>query len=393
MTTTVTSDYTDRVEAIRPIIEEHSPQTEADRHLAEPVYDAMRDAGLLRLLAPRAYGGDEVHPVEAYKVWESIAKIDSAAGWNLQIAAAAAGFVAWLSEAGCAEVYADGPDIVVAGALFPPGAATRVDGGWQVRGRTPFASGCHRADWILMPIVEMDGDAPKLDPATGEPAPLAAFFRNDDVEIIDTWHTVGMRGTGSADIVVNDAFVPDHRTAGIGPLTDPVPAFANPMFKTMPWPGVHGETVVSLGIAAAAIDKLLALASAKTPAYTENPLGRRELVQHHISKASALLDAARCFLYSSISEAVDAAAVGALPMSTKHRCQLAACWAAEACGQAVDLVHEAAGTTSIRLEGGIERHFRDVHVLTQHASKSVIRYQDVGKQMFGLPQEWFILDL
>lgn len=393
MTTTVTSNYTERIERIRPIIEEHSPQTEEDRRLAAIVYDAMSDAGLLRILAPAAYGGDEAHPVEAYSAWEAVAKIDSAAGWNLQIAAAAAGFIAWLPPEGAEEIYSNGPDLVVAGAFFPPGGAVKVDGGWRVTGRTPFASGCHRADWFLMPIVEMDGDTPKLDPDTGEPAPMAAIFDASEVEIVDTWHTVGMRGTGSADIVVNEAFVPDRRTAPVAPLTDPQPAFANPIYKTMPWPGVHGETVVSLGIAASAIDKLVALATAKTPAYTENPLAAREIAQHHAAKATALLDAARTYLHDSISEAVDAAADGSLPQATKHRCQLAACWAAEASAQAVDLVHEAAGTTSIRLDGGIERHFRDVHVLTQHASKSVIRYQDVGKQMFGLPQEWFILDL
>ncbi len=393
MTTTITSDYTDRIESIRPIIEEHAPQTEEDRHLAEPVYQAMQDAGLMRLLAPKAYGGDEVHPVEAYKVWEAVAKIDSAAGWNLQIAAAAAGFIAWLPAEGAEEIYADGPDLVVAGAFFPPAGATKVDGGWVATGRTPFASGCHRADWFLMPMVEMDGELPKIDPATGEPAPIAAIFRREDVEIIDTWHTVGMRGTGSADITVTEAFVPDHRTAPVAPLTDPQPAFTNPYFKTMPWPGVHGETTVSLGIAAAAIDKLVRLATEKTPAYAENPLGAREIAQHHAAKATALLDGARVFLHDSIAQAVTEAAAGGVSPAAKHRCQLSACLAAEAAGQAVDLVHEAAGTTSIRLGHGIERHHRDVHVLTQHASKSVIRYQDVGKLMFGQTVDWFVLNL
>lgn len=393
MAIVTTTSYADRIEEIRPVIEEHAPQTEADRHLAEPIYGAMLDAGLFRLLAPTTFGGDEVHPVVAYEVWEAIARIDSAAGWNLQIAAAAAGFAAWLPAEGSAEIYAEGPDLVVAGGVFPPGGAVPVDGGWHLSGRTPFVSGCRRADWFLMPAVEMEGGEPKVDPATGQPSPMAMFLRRDDVEILDTWHTVGMRGTGSADVVVDGAFVPAHRVAPVAALTDPTPAYAAPLYRTMPWPGVHGETTVSLGIAAAAIDKLVALATDKVPAFGVNRLRDRELAQHHAAKATALLDSARLYLHDSIRVAVDEAASGPLSQATKHRCQLAACWAAEAGAQAVDLVHEAAGTTSIRLEGGIERHFRDIHVLTQHASKSVIRYQDVGKQMFGLPQDWFILNL
>lgn len=244
-----------------------------------------------------------------------------------------------------------------------------------------------------MPIVEMDGDEPKLDPDTGEPAPMIAYFPKDEVEIVDTWHTVGMRGTGSADVVVTDGFVPDRRTAPLGVPKNPAPAFANPMYQTMPWPGVHGETTVSLGVAAAAIDKLDALAATKVPNFGVTALRDREIAQHHAAKAQALLDSCRLYLHQSITDGVTEAGQGGITEATKHRMQLAACWAAEACAQAVDLVHEAAGTTAIRLEGGIERHFRDVHVLTQHASKSVIRYQDVGKQMFGLPTDWFILNL
>ncbi len=118
------------------------------------------------------------------------------------------------------------------------------------------------------------------------------------------------------------------------------------------------------------------------------------MVQHHAGKASALVDASRATLYASISNAYrEAERHGGLSDASAMQCQLAACFTAEACAQAVDLVHEAAGTSGIRLEHGFERHHRDIHVLTQHGDKSPSRYEDVGKMMFGLPPNILFLRL
>ena len=162
----------------------------------------------------------------------------------------------------------------------------------------------------------------------------------------------------------------------------------------MPWPGIHGETTVSLGIAGAAIDKLVDLATRKKPSYSRIPLHDRDMARHHAGKARGLLDASRAFLHSAISEAQSQAErEGRLSDESRMGCQLAACFGAEACAEAVDLVHEAAGSSAIRTEHGIERHHRDIHVLTQHTTKSWSRYEDVGKMLFGLPPGFFTLEL
>ena len=382
------------VEAIRPILEQHAPQSEADRRLADASYDAMLHAGLFRMLSPRAFGGMELAPVEAYKVWEAVSRIDSAAGWNLQVANGVASFAVWLPPEGGEQVFADGPDVIAAGTFFPPAAATRADGGWRVTGRTPFASGAHRAQWFFLPLVEIEGGAPKMDARTGEPVVMAGFLPRADVRLIDTWHTMGMRATFSVDVAVDDAFVPRHRAGSLGPIQAPAPAFTGPLYRLAPWPGVHGETTVSLGIAGSAIAKLVDLAGTRTPAFTATVLRDREMVQHHAARATALVDASREYLHAAAAEACAAVAQGgALSAREKVRCQLAACFAAEACAQAVDLVHEAAGTSAIRSEPGLERHFRDIHTLTQHASKSYGRYQSVGQMLFGLTPDWFVLTL
>ncbi len=138
------------VERIRPTLEQYSEQSEVERALAHPVYDAMIDAGLFRTLVPKAFGGLELHPTEAYSLWEKVARIDSAAGWNLQLSTGIALFATpFLPKGGAEELYARGPDTVFAGGFFPPGPSVRVEGGWRVTSRCAFASGCHRAESLL----------------------------------------------------------------------------------------------------------------------------------------------------------------------------------------------------------------------------------------------------
>ena len=155
MTSEAATDLLSQVEHIRPLIEEHAPSAEANRQLSGEVYDAMYDAGLFAMLAPKAHGGLELHPVETMRVWEAVARIDSAAAWNLVMNQAIAAYAAWLPAEGARELFRDGPT-TVAGALNPPAAATRVEGGWRITGQVPVrqrvpqrASGwpCRRWRW------------------------------------------------------------------------------------------------------------------------------------------------------------------------------------------------------------------------------------------------------
>ena len=382
------------VERIRPTLEQNVARAEIDRRLPDEVYDAMLEAHLYRSLAPKAFGGLELHPVEHCRIIESVAKIDSAAGWNLNQTTVAAGFVAWMGEDGGQEVYARGADTIFSGGLFPPGPSVRVDGGWRVTCRTAFASGCDRAHWFMVPVLEVNEEVSKFDPNTEDPPVINAFIPRDEVDLIDTWHTVGMRGTFSADVSVDDVFVPERRMAYLDTPHGRPPAFSSPLYGLWPWTSGHGETAVSLGIACAAIDKLIDLATRKTPSYGRTQLRDREIAQHHAAKAKTLVDASRTFLDTSISEAyLEVEQNGHYSSETKVRCQLAQCFGVEACAQAVDLVYEACGSSSFRTENGVERHHRDIHVLTHHAYKSPSRYEDVGKMLFGLPSTFWALRL
>ena len=353
------------------------------------VYDAMYRAGLFRMLAPRAHGGLEMHPVDAMQVWESIARTDSAAAWNLVMNQAISAYAAWLPPEGVRELFRDGPP-TTAGALNPPGAATRADGGWRITGQVPFGSGCHHAQWLAMPAVEMEGNRPKVDLTTGQPKPFAVFFPRGGASILDTWHTVGMRGTGSSDFAVHDLFVPDRLTAPLGPLTHPAPGFEGPLFRLWPWTAILGEATVSVGVAAAAVDQAVQLCKTKTAAYNATPIREQQLAQYQMGKAKARVEASRDTLYRAASAAYDETALSKAPLSSdaKVRLQLAVSFAAEACAEAVRYVNDAVGASSIRLGSPFERHFRDVHVLLQHSSKSSARYGSAGRLMFGLENDW-----
>ncbi|MCW7539962.1 acyl-CoA dehydrogenase family protein [Aquabacterium sp. A7-Y] len=376
------------VQQIAPVLREHAPRAEETRHLAPAVVQAMTRAGLFRLWLPRAFGGFELEPVGALRVVEAVAAIDSAAGWCAAVAASATPFLAMLPDAGVQTLFRDPPDPVFSGGLFPPGQAMAVEGGWRLNGRWAFHSGCQHSHWHLVSALVMDGAQPRVG-SDGRPLQIIAAIPARQAGILDTWHTLGMRGTGSHDVVVSDLFVPEQHAAWLQPGQPRGAAFQGPLFGIGIWLAVVCLAPTALGVAHAALDTLLALAREKTPSYTQTTLQQRAVVQTQAARAEALLGAGRAYLHETVHAAWQQVAGGqALDLQHKVRLQLATTFAIRAAADAVDLIHEAAGTTAIREEHGLERHFRDVHVVTQHAFGSTARYESVGRLLFGLEPDW-----
>jgi alkylation response protein AidB-like acyl-CoA dehydrogenase len=385
----LTQDLLAAVEHIRPVLSEHAPRAEADRELSGAAYAAMCSAGLFAMMAPRSRGGYEMHPVECLKIFEAVARIDAAAAWNLEMNQAIACYVAWLPAAGVDDIFRNGIP-TIAGALNPPGRGVRTDGGWRITGQVPFGSGCRHAQWLALPFVEMDGDRPRVDPATGQPIPFGAFFPREEATIFDTWHTYGMRGTGSTDYGVRDLYVPDRLIAPVCPLGRPAPGFEGPLYRMWPLSSLLGEAMVSVGVAGEAVDAAVQLCKTKTPAYNAVPLRQQQLAQFQLGKARSRVEAARDTLFRAAAVAYDdvAGSGGLLTAESKIRLQLAACFTAEGCAEAVRLVNDAVGASSIRSEQPFERYFRDAHVLLQHSDKSSARYGSAGRLMLGLENDW-----
>jgi alkylation response protein AidB-like acyl-CoA dehydrogenase len=387
-----TTDLLARVEDIRPIIEEHAERGEAERKIAPPVYEALRDAGFLRIWVPKAFGGLELHPAEAYPIFEALSAIDGAVGWNLNQHAAVSAIVSWFTDAHT-ELW-DSPDRSFAGVFWPAGAAQEVDGGFRVTATVKFASNSQFADWFLVPAVVMENGQPRIDPETGGPDFLATIVPIGDAQVSDTWHTMGMRATASNDAVVDNVFVPAERAVRVFRPREVPQEVAGPVYRMLPWPGAQAHAAVPVGIARAAVGKLVKLAETKVPNFYETGLRDRQVAQYQVAEASALVEAASAYLGKTGTDAYDHVSTGA-PLTVEHKmaCQQAVTFAGSATLKAMSLVHQAAGSSGMRQEAGFEKLFRDANTITQHAGLQTARFESVGRIMFGHEPDWFAFQL
>jgi alkylation response protein AidB-like acyl-CoA dehydrogenase len=211
-----TSKWVERVRALAPVVEKWRDASEQERHVPRPLFEALRGAGVFRMSVAKAVGGAEVDESTTLQVIEELSRQDGAVGWNVMIASNAAVAATYLPAPTLQEVYRGGPDTVIAGALLPKGEAVPVAGGFRLTGRWAFASGCHQAEWMGGTSVVMTNGTPQLRP-DGRPDIRTFFMRVGDCEILDTWHTGGLRGTGSHDWQVSDLFVPEAQTFPVRP--------------------------------------------------------------------------------------------------------------------------------------------------------------------------------
>ncbi len=372
---------------VEPVLRRYAPVAEAERQLPPELADALIDAGMFRVWTPRALGGLELDPISSFRLFEELSRIDGSTGWVVGNSAIGPYICQMLPDEGAAEVLAD-PRTVIAGVYNPPGAAVPVADGYRVTGRWPFGSACHFADWLTAPCLIMDGDAPRFDP-DGHPLLLIVFFRRAEAEILDTWHTLGMRGTGSADFVARDVFVPARRGFVLGPLNQPGSAFTGPLYRFGFWLDPVRIALTSLGIARAALDAFMDLALTKTPTLSQMTLADRSSVQDAVARARALIDAARSYAYATLSDAWGLVQGGArITIAEGMPLGLAGSFGMQAAVQAVDLIYTVAGSTAFREEHPFQQYFRDVHTLSQHAVASAARFESLGKVMLGRQSDW-----
>ena len=371
---------------VEPVLRKYAAQAEADRRLAPEAMNAILDAGLMRTWTPKAYGGLEMDPIPAFKMFEAIARIDSAAGWIVANSCGISSF-SWYPVEANKEMRAD-PRGFPAGSWFPPGTAEPVEGGYRVSGRWSFGSGCNYANWLTGQALVTENGSPKIG-VNGKPIALIVFFPASEATIIDTWHTLGMRGTGSNDVRIEQVFIPARRCWTIAPLTVTDPAFSGPLYRLGLWTVGPLNASIALGIARAALDDLIVLAGKKTPSYTQTGLADRPVIQERVARARALIEAGSGYVETAVGKAWDFV-LGGQKLDIEHGSSvaLAGSFAHDAACQAVDLVHSCAGTTAIRQEHRFQQYFRDVHTVSQHAFSSWSRFESIGKLMLGRESDW-----
>ncbi|MFM9556942.1 MULTISPECIES: acyl-CoA dehydrogenase family protein [Streptomyces] len=274
-----------RVRGLLPEIAARSAEAEAARAVPAEIIAALREAGVFRMALPKAWGGEQMDLVEAARVIREISRADGSAGWTVQAASMAWFFVRSLPQETLAnEVFGDGADLMLRGAIAPKGKATPVEGGYRLSGRWPLASGSFAPDWMLAGFV-VEGASPRPD---GPPDMRVALIRPEQVTFLDTWDAVGLRATQSTDFTMDDVFVPERFTGPLmGANNIPAPFYDLPYSPT----GASHDAVI-LGCLQGALDDLAELAATKRPAFDprvligEDPVFQERFAELHVRTAA-----------------------------------------------------------------------------------------------------------
>ena len=354
-------------------------ETENSRRLAPQLVSHLKEAGLFRMGLPKFLGGWEDDPVEVLKAFEVLSSGEAAVGWSVWNNHLACTFGRFLDEDSMREIYKD-PTHVYANSARPEGVAEIVDNGYMVSGKWTLVSGCELSDWFVLRCLVTGNGLPS---SLGPGAKLKLFFiPRKAVEIIDTWHVGGLRGTGSHDVKVNNHFVKEAYAVD---FESPV-AIDNP-YSRLPIGCINsaGNASIALGILKAAIDDLVKICLEKITPGKNPDLRDRERIQNVIAKSKTMFSALRMQLHNSVS---------VLWEESKNKNayteqQLADVWSAShiAATNARDLVSEiyaAAGTVSLYTENRIERAHRDIFAVLQHGMVQPHWMNQAGMAYLGL---------
>ena len=370
----------ERTRAMRATIEAHRDEGDGLHHLPDAVARAFVEANVYRLLLPQEFGGENVDPLTYYDLVEEVSSYDGSAGWNYSIGSSTPIILGDLSPMRLGAIFAS-PDSCVAGSASPPGRAVEVEGGYRVRGRFAWASGIHQARWVVANCFVFDGDQMRKTDA-GLPVALGLVMPKQDCNVLDTWHVLGMRGTGSTEFEVDGAFVPnDMAVRFLGADSQ----FPYPIFHLPPTYFGYNHVSVMNGIARSALNGLKALAQTKTTAMTATDLRDEPQAQYAVAKAEAMIEANGIAVKESFRALWAKVVAGKpAPLPTRARLRRNIAHAAECAVEAVELCYRAAGGTAIYESAPFERALRDVNAAATHITTRRVMMEEAGRVAFGL---------
>ncbi|SDV47017.1 acyl-CoA dehydrogenase family protein [Chitinasiproducens palmae] len=344
-------------------------------HIPVDVIAMFKRAGIYRAGTPRRFGGDARPPAEFLRMVERIAVADGSAAWVASFGSANQ-YLAALPLATQARIYATGPDQAFAGGLFPVQNATPTPGGFRVNGTWKFASGCKGADWLGVGIgAGTPGEAPGK--------PRTAVFQARQVQIVENWNVVGMQGTGSHDLRVEDQFVADDWTfVRGGPATVDEPLYRYPTVAY----AAQVLAVVNLGLARAALDVANSMSGGRKTTTGAPRLADRAYYRIELAKAEAQLRSARAFFYDTTETVWQSILQG--DDVTPEQVSLLRLSATQIAREGADVVMRAyrlGGTLAIYRSHPLQRLVRDAMVVTQHAFLAEGNYDGAGAVFVGVP--------
>jgi alkylation response protein AidB-like acyl-CoA dehydrogenase len=368
---------------LAPMVREYADQTDAARELPKPLFHALADAGFYHMAVPRAVGGLEIDFPTYVQVLEELGKADASTAWTVSQGANWATYSARMAREVAREIWIDTPRSVVSNTPGATAKAVAVPGGFRVTGRQPFSTGCKHASWVAAhaTVIE-DGEVRQRN---GRPEARYCLLPVTQVELLDTWNTRGMRGTGTHTFDVKDVFVPEERT--VFPygavIVSPGPRYKIPL--TLGFGA--GDGMVALGLARSCLNAFYELAGSKAPRLMQGLLRDQPITQFTAGQAEAALRSGREFLLAAAHDIWNEATASDAPtlsLDQRMNVRLAATHAIRLASQIVDSVYQACGATVVFDGHLIQRHFLDMHVITQHSQGRLAHYELVGKHNLGL---------
>ena len=372
--------------AMIPTLRQRAAQAEELRRMPDETVADFHRAGFFRVLQPFRVGGYEFDPSIYIDICAEVARGCPSSSWVLANLAAHHLFMALWSEQAQDEVWGPSPDTLIGSSyIFTAGKAERVEGGWRLRGKWPFSSGIDPCQWTVV------GASTPADRGEGRENRYFLLPRAD-YEILDTWHVVGLRGTGSKDLLIQDAFVPDHRVISFTEATEataPGLRLNTGALYRLPMQATGGFTLIATiyGAACGAVEDHVAGLRARVARVGGRSLADIASVQTRIAEAEAALDTVAMIARDSWARAMrQLREHGSVDPRDALRMKRDAAWCARLCVQAVDLVFAGAGGGGLFEAEALQRHWRDVHAgAAQFGLQWDVWAPAYGRVRLGLP--------
>lgn len=361
------AEMLERARRLTPLLRERAQRTEDNRSLLAETRQDFVEAGVFRMLQPARFGGYEMAPLALFKVAMELAKGCPSSAWIASLLTIHNWELALMEPQAAEDVWGDDSNTLFSSSYAPFGKVARVEGGFRVSGRWSWSSGSNDCSWVIL-----GGNAPKLDPA-GPPDVRAFLIPRSDYEVVDVWHVLGLKGTGSNDIVVKDAFVPEHRTHQFMQsflMTDPGRAAHTHRNYKYPFGVIfaYGLSVVALGCADGALEAFRADMKVRLGAYDGAKAIEDPFVRQRLAEAEAAIRGLHARLEANFAEMDAYIDRGEpMPLDLRVRNKWDAQYIAKEAQKAVELLFKASGARGIKLDSPMQRYFRDVHAISNHA--------------------------
>ncbi|WP_420840891.1 acyl-CoA dehydrogenase family protein [Bradyrhizobium quebecense] len=378
-----------RARALVPALRERASRTEELRHLPPETERDLHDSGLFRILQPKRVGGSELDYVALVDCADALGQGDASVSWNFANLASHHWMLGMFAPEAQSVVWGENPDTLIASSfVFPAGRARKTSGGYSLSGHWPFSSAVEACGWnMLASVVASDDEADGVE--------YRLFLLNRrHYSIDDTWNAAGLRGTGSNDVRVTDAFVPEHMTVAVsdlaggatpGSVVNPNALYMLPVFSLFP----YVLSGVGLGNAQACLDDYVEIARHRASTYNRAKLGDLQSTQIKIAEASAKIDAARLIMRTNCVDVLAEIRRGDIPsIAAKTRLRRDGAFAVNLCTEAVSLLFAASGARSLFTSGALQRQFRDAHAVNAHLAFNFdAAGTNYGRVALGLPSE------